>query len=252
MKPETPHFALIPGLRALWKEAFGDTDAFLDLFFSTAYAPTRCRRILSAGRPVAALYWLDLWMDNKKFAYIYAVATGKKNRGQGLCRVLMEATAADLKAMGYCGALLVPQDQDLRAMYRRMGYLPAGSIDEFFCAAGEHGLPVTEVTPEEYAALRPSLLPPGSPAPDPVGYGFLGALTRFYRGEGFLAVASREPEHLRILEFLGDRSRLPGLIAGLGASEATVRAPGTGRDFSMYRPLTPDCPKPAYYPFALD
>ena len=34
---------LIPGLRELWKKAFGDTDEFLDLFFSTAYSPDRCR-----------------------------------------------------------------------------------------------------------------------------------------------------------------------------------------------------------------
>lgn len=252
MRPEKPWPALIPGLRALWKEAFGDTDAFLDLFFSTAYAPSRCRCILSEGRPAAALYWLDLWMGEKKFAYIYAVATAEKSRGQGLCRILMEATAADLKAAGYSGALLVPQDEALRAMYGRMGYLSAGAIDEFFCATGEHSAPGEEITPEAYAALRPSLLPPGSPAPDSTALAFLGVLARFYRGEDFLAVASREQEHLRILEYLGDRDRLPGFIAGLGAAEATVRAPGNGKPFAMYRPLTPDCKKPTYFPFAFD
>lgn len=252
MKPEIPHSDLIPGLRALWKEAFGDTDAFLDLFFSTAYAPTRCRCILSEDRPVAALYWLDLWPDGKKFAYIYAVATAKKSRGQGLCRVLMEATAGDLKATGYSGALLVPQDEGLRVMYGRMGYLPAGSIDEFFCAAAEAPAPLEKITSEEYAALRPALLPPNSPAPDSTGFAFLGALTRFYRGDGFLAIVSRETEHLRILEFLGDRAQLPGLIAALGTTEATIRTPGTGSAFAMYRPLVSDCPKPEYYPFAFD
>ena len=40
-----PNENLIPGLRNLWKKAFGDTDEFLDLFFSTAYAPGRCRCI---------------------------------------------------------------------------------------------------------------------------------------------------------------------------------------------------------------
>ena len=63
---------------------------------------------------------------------------------------------------------------------------------------------------------------------------------------------SREPEHLRILEYLGNRDHIPGLIAALGATEATVRAPGTGTPFAMYLPLTGDCAAPSYYPFALD
>ena len=29
----------IPQLRTLWQEAFGDSDAFLDIFFSNAFAP---------------------------------------------------------------------------------------------------------------------------------------------------------------------------------------------------------------------
>ena len=29
-----PNETLIPGLRDLWKKGFGDTDEFLDLFFS--------------------------------------------------------------------------------------------------------------------------------------------------------------------------------------------------------------------------
>ena len=36
-----PTAAHTDGLRALWKEAFGDGDAFLDLFFATAFARER-------------------------------------------------------------------------------------------------------------------------------------------------------------------------------------------------------------------
>jgi len=43
----------IPQLRQLWKTAFGDTDAFLDSFFRTAFSPVRCRCILEEDRIAA-------------------------------------------------------------------------------------------------------------------------------------------------------------------------------------------------------
>ena len=239
-------------LRALWKEAFGDTDAFLDLFFDLAYDPGRCCCIAAQDRVTAALYWLDVFLGGQKFAYIYAVATAKDCRGRGLCRLLMADTAEVLKQQGYCGALLVPQDEGLRSMYGRMGYRDAAPIDEFFCAAGDDALPIREISAEAYASLRAAYLPEGSLELGSKALSFLGAMARFCAGDGFLAVASREPEHLRILEYLGDRSKIPGLIAALGATEATVRTPGSTKPFAMFLPLTDGCTAPAYYPFAFD
>lgn len=252
MKPDRPTPALIPQLRGLWKEAFGDTDAFLDLFFGLAYDPARCRCICTQDRVTAALYWLDVSLHGQKFAYIYAVATAADCRGQGLCRQLMRETAALLTAKGYHGALLVPQDEGLRTMYGRMGYRNCAPMEEFFCAAGDMPLSVREITAEEYAALRPAHLPEGSIRPGSEVLALLTALARFYAGDGFLAAVSREPEHLRILEYLGSREQLPGLIAALGATEATVRSPGGKAPFAMYLSLKPECKAPVYYPFALD
>jgi len=252
MKTEYPSPTTAPGLRALWKEAFGDSDAFLDLFFGTAYDPDRCRCILQQGRITAALYWMDLDLEDQKFAYIYAVATARESRGQGLCKLLMADTAQILRQNGYHGALLVPQDEGLRTMYSRMGYRDSTPIGQFFCAGADTTIPVKEITAENYVSLRPGFLPEGSLQPGNKAMAFLSALARFYAGNGLLATVSREPEHLRILEYLGDARELPGLIAALGATEATVRAPGTDKPFAMYLPLTGDCRKPEYYPFAFD
>ncbi len=252
MRIDHPAPHRIPALWQLWQEAFGDVDAFLDTFFSVAYAPERCRCVMAETGAEAALYWFDVTCRNQKFAYIYAIATTKASRGQGFCRALMADTAEVLKNAGYCGALLVPQDEGLRAMYGRMGYLPAGSIEEFFCAAGDTTLPCREISPEEYAALRPGFAPEGSAVLEETGLNFLATLARFYSGSGFLATVSREQEHLRILEYLGDQALIPALIATLGRTEATVRTPGTGMPFAMYLPLTPDCHQPGYYPFAFD
>ena len=251
MAADHPLDAQIPQLRTLWKLAFGDTDEFLDLFFSTAYAPDRCRCIREGSLTPAALYWLDMDCDGQKFAYIYAVATDPGFRGRGLCRALMEDTAGVLTARGYDGAILVPQDQGLRAMYGRMGYLPATALDEVFCA-GSVPCPVKELTAADYAVRRTAMLPEGSITPGQVALDFLAELARFYAGDGFLAAVSREQEHLRILEYLGDRSKTSALAAALGAREATLRMPGQGTEFAMYRPLTTACKKPEYYPFAFD
>ena len=251
MKPDYPGSADVPGLRKLWKLAFGDTDEFLDLFFSVAFSSDRCRCIREGDGISAALYWLDMDCNGQKFAYIYAVATDPTCRGRGLCRLLMEDTAELLTAGGYDGAILVPQDAGLRTMYGRMGYLPATSLDQVFCA-GSTPCPVQEITAADYAARRGALLPEGSILPGKAALDFLAAFARFYAGDGFLAAVSQEQEHLRILEYLGNPEAAPALVAALGRTEATLRRPGKGMEFSMYRPLTQTCQKPEYYPFAFD
>ena len=113
MTIDMPRPGQIAGLRELWKEAFGDSDAFLDGFFATGFSPTRCRVLDWNGRCAAALYWFDCSIEGKKLAYIYAVATLEDFRGKGFCRQLMEKTHRDLQASGYAGCVLVPGSRAL-------------------------------------------------------------------------------------------------------------------------------------------
>ena len=55
MNIDVPRKGQIPALRALWREAFGDSDAFLDTFFATGFSPDRCRCIVEGGEAQAAL-----------------------------------------------------------------------------------------------------------------------------------------------------------------------------------------------------
>lgn len=252
MKSDHPTPALIPQLRSLWKEAFGDTDAFLDIFFSTAFDPLRCRCVTEDGQALAALYWFDTTCEGRKYAYIYAVATAKAARGRGLCRTLMDDTAALLATRGYQGILLVPQDEGLRVMYGKMGYQDATTLSESHCAAAAEALSVTEISAEDYAHRRISLLPPLSVIQEGENLAFLSPLARFYTAPGLLAAVSREADHLRILEYLGDPVLAPAFVAALGAREATLRCPGDDLPFAMYFSLTDDCVKPAYFAFCFD
>lgn len=252
MRSDHPALSQVPMLRTLWKEAFGDTDAFLDIFFSTAFDPRRCRCITGNGQILAALYWFDVSCENQPFAYVYAVATARAARGRGLCRQLMEETAELLTSRGYQGILLVPQDEGLRIMYGKMGYRNATALSESVCAAGAEAIPVTEIPPETYAACRASALPAGGVIQEGENLAFLSNLARFYSAPGLLAAVSRETGHLRILEYLGDPSLAPAFVAALGAREATLRCPGADLPFAMYRPLAPDCVKPGYFSFCFD
>ena len=92
MKADYPTREQTEGLCKLWQEAFGDNDAFLDAFWSTAFSSDRCRCITVDGEVAAALYWFDCRCENKPMAYLYAVATARSHRGKGLCKALMEST----------------------------------------------------------------------------------------------------------------------------------------------------------------
>ena len=86
----------------------------------------------------------------------------------------------------------------------------------------------------------------------PADLAFLAAHADFYCGPGFLAAASIDGDQLHCPELLGDTSAAPGLLMALGCSRGSFRCPGGARPFSMLRPLTPGCPRPAYFAFAFD
>ena len=243
----------IPLLRSLWQQVFGDTDRFLDDFFSTAYSPLRCRCATENGQTVGMLFWFDLLCRGKKMAYLYAVATHPMHRGKGVCRRLMEDTHALLAAQGYAGAVLVPQEEGLRQMYAGFGYREATTVAETFCAAGDAPLPLHRIRAEEYAKLRREFLPEGAAIQEGESLRFLQTQAVFYRGSDFL-LAAREVEEDTLFgyELLGSAEAAPRILKTLGCAQGTFRTPGTKLPFAMFLPLEADCPAPSYLGFAFD
>lgn len=251
MRPENPKAENIPALRRLWAEVFGDGEEFLDLFFRTGFHPRRCLWIPEGKEAAAALYWLDLHCDGARFAYIYAVATGKKYRGRGLCRALMEKAHAVLSSGGYAGAVLVPEGQSLAAMYAKMGYAPCCGIREFPCKAGSP-VPLRKLTCREYQSLRRSLLPDGGLELGEEALAFLAGSAEFFAGEDCLLAAVREGERLTAAELLGDEKAAPGITAALGCREGVFRVPGNERPFAMAIAFREDAPRITHLGFAFD
>lgn len=245
MNIDHPTLTQIPQLRCLWKEAFGDSDSFLDTFFGTAFAPMRCLCLTVDGEIAAAAYWFSCG----QYAYIYAVATAKRHRGKGLCHALIGNIHTLLQSQGYAGCIVVPGEESLRHFYAGMGYADFGGMEEVSCTAGDP-LPLRKVGAEEFATLRRTFLPVGSVVQEGENLAFLSRWAEFYAGADFLLAATREGETLRGLELLGNRAAAPGILAALGAKSGTFRTPGS-TPFAMYKSLGGKN-VPSYFGFAFD
>lgn len=265
---DAPQTSEIPALRALWKEAFGDGDTYLDTFFGVAFSTDRCRRLTVDGALAAALYIFDCTCRGAKIAYLYAVATAEAYRGRGLCRALMEDTHRHLAIRGYAGAILVPATDALFGFYGRMGYRPATAVREIAVSEEEtlseekmvsaKNAPtgpaptVTRIDGETYGARRADLLPAGGVLQEGATLAFLETQYALYAGENFLLAASEEDGALYGSEFLGDPALLPQIVHALGYPAGTFRTVGEERPLSMYLPFTEDAPNPAYFGLPLD
>lgn len=249
---DRPAAQQIHSLRDLWKQAFGDTDAFLDGFYAAGFSRSRCRCLTSQGRVAAALYWFDCAWEGKRLAYLYAVATDTAYRGQGLCRALMEDTHKHLQSAGYDGAILVPVSPELFRLYEKLGYRTCCHVTEFSCPAAETPVPLRAIDEQEYAALRRAYLPGGGVLQEAETLAFLQTYAQLYAGENVLLAATLEDGKLICHELLGASPSAPGILAALGAAQGRFRTPGTQKPFAMYRALTPDSQMPSYFGLALD
>lgn len=238
-------------LRQLWKQAFGDTDAFLDSFFAFGFSPDRCRQLSVDGKVVSALYWFDCSFNGKKIAYLYAVATDKAFRDRGLCRLLMEDTHRHLQSLGYAGALLVPVSEKLFCFYEKLGYRTCSAVNEFTCEA-TGTVELSHITGEDYCVLRQQYLPAGSVDPGGSMVAFLKAQYFFYAGKDFVLCAASEGDTLIVAELLGNTSAAPGIVAMMGKKQGRFRAPGDSKPFAMYRSLAYEADMPSYFALALD
>ena len=241
----------ISQLRRLWQQAFGDSDAFLDGFFATGFSPDRCRCLTWNDRVAAALYWFDCCWEDKKVAYIYAVATEENFRGKGFCRSLMEDTHRHLKKLGYHGAILVPGSRELFDLYGKLGYRGCCSARWQEAPAGDAPAQVQSLSAEAYMEKRKSRLPAGGVFQEFPAYAYLATFTGFFEAEGCLFCGAGEETFL-FQEFLGDEEKLPGILTALQAKLGRWQSFGAGSDSAMYDPLTEDDRLPAYFALSMN
>lgn len=241
----------IQPLKALWKQAFGDTDAFIDGFFRTGFSPRRCRCVFVEDQPVSVLYWFNCLWQGEPVAYLYAIATDKQFRGQGLFRQLLENTHNYLADLGYVGAVLVPAEKDLFSMYVKLGYRPFTGREKVTVFPKAPALSVPAICPEEYLQKRAAFLPENSVCHREDALAFAATYAEFYADEHCLFCAAKEQEALYFQEFFGDPALLPGIVKGLGATKGIVPLPGDA-PFAMFYSFAGDDFMPQHFAMALD
>jgi len=249
---DAPKTSELPALRALWTEAFGDGDEFLDVFFGSVFSASRSRRVLTDGELSAALYWFDCSFDGERIAYIYAVATSEKHRGRGLCRALMNDTHEHLKSLGYGGAILVPGSQGLFEFYGKLGYKTSAYISELRCSASDTEAKLRNIGVREYAEIRKTLLPEHGVLQENENLVFLEKQANFYAGDGALLAARIEKGTLFGLELLGNTDAAADIVRALGCENGVFRIKGDEKPFAMYFDLEKKDRAPSYFAFAFD
>ena len=237
----------IPALRQLWQKTFGDTDAFLDSFFSSAFAEARSLCVIEDARILGAVYWFDcIWAD-KKVAYIYALAVEEACRGQKIGVRLMEEARRVLAEQGYQGICLVPGEDWLFVWYEKLGYRPFGFSRKDCIAAELPAVPVTEVLGEDYCLERNRILGPSAVLQMPECFPFLESFCRFWAGRDYLLCGTLEDGTLYLQEYLGACKNLPGIAAALGAEKAVF-----SQMTAMYLSLDGDTALPNYFGIPMD
>lgn len=246
---DNPSLKHIPALRRLWKQAFDDTDVFLDSFFETGFSCSRCRCVFSEGEPVAVVYFFDCEWESEKTAYLYALAVDARHRGQGLSRLLLADTHARLQQSGYRGCMMEPATENLLDYYCRLGYRPFGARQEIVAVWGDEEISVSQVGELAYSQARRELLPPGGVLQEGAMTAFFHSQAHFYTGEGFAAAVSESRDFLP--EFLGDFRKIPAFLRTLGINQAQVRIPGN-QQTAVYLDFFGSDHTPSYFGFPLD
>ena len=244
-------------MQALWAQAFGDDEEFIQGFFRLAYAPNRCCVAEGEGSLAAMAHWLPCACRGKPLAYLYAVATRAGCRGRGYATALLAFAADAARRQGAAGLILVPGSPALFGLYGKLGFSPCCPRSTIEALAGGQAVALAAASPEQYAQARGRLLPPGGVAQAGICLDFQASLTPLYTGENLAVAAARQPDGTVLApELLCPRpaETAPGILAALGAARGSFRVPDpAGAPFAMFKPLAGwSGPAPAYFGFAFD
>lgn len=131
----------LPAMMRLWQDTFGDSDAFVRLFFTRVYRPQNALTTCRDGRLAAMLhiipYALRIGHRTLPAAYICGVSTRPEARGQGLMTALMRRALRTMRRRGFALTTLIPAEPWLFDVYARLGYVhPIPARDEWISTDG--------------------------------------------------------------------------------------------------------------------
>ncbi len=150
-------------LRELWKECFGDSNQYIDLYFS-GYDISRHMLVFMDGEhPVSMLSLLPMTVVTQAgimpARYIYAVATKQSYRGRGLSTKLLEYVHKYLKEQGIKLSVLVPASAQLYNFYGKRGfsaefYAGQAIVGRALIPEFNGSFVITDTTVQEFMQIR--------------------------------------------------------------------------------------------------
>lgn len=110
----------------LWKESFGDSDEFIELFFNRVYKEENTFIIKNNNHIISSLQIIPYEMIyyNTKFTvgYICGVCTSPSERGKGWMKLLMREAIDEMYRREYVLTILIPASKWLFNYYKAFGY----------------------------------------------------------------------------------------------------------------------------------
>lgn len=119
--------------KQLWKEVFGDSDAFINLYFSRVYKPLYNVTCVLNNHVVGALqtlpYTLSYFGNHVPASYISGVCVSPSHQHEGIGNNLMEQAHFSLYRAQTVFAVLIPANSTVEEWYANMGYAPLISCE---------------------------------------------------------------------------------------------------------------------------
>ncbi len=117
----------IPRQKAIWKLCFGDSDDYIDFFYTHRYKAKDTMVLLVEGEIVSMLTMLPIQIRTAEGRFfqstmLYAIATHPDFQHRGLANRLMDHTHQFVHGSGGYFSVLVPSNKQLFDFYRQQGY----------------------------------------------------------------------------------------------------------------------------------
>ncbi len=149
---------------SLWQEAFSDGERVINDFLEEIQMDrTGFGAFTAAGTLVSMMFLIpaELYVQNQiaPCRYVYAVATAKTARNNGLMRRLHAFAADQAKEEGATALLLVPAERSLFSLYQTLGYRTRFFLGERrVVCTDNHAVKLTPCTAEQFLQMRETLL----------------------------------------------------------------------------------------------
>lgn len=147
MKIVHPELNDISALKSMWKDIFGDTEEYIELFFSRVVALENILVVKNNENVLAMVFYPEyickLGGRQTKCGYICGAATLPQFRGQGIMGKLLREAVEDMKNKGYGACVLIPAGKSLFEYYGRFGFeknIQYRKADIFEFSLGNAGL----------------------------------------------------------------------------------------------------------------